>query len=47
MISAAIAAYLVWRELFAGEVGVLQTIFWALFHDLVAFVPIGLFVQKT
>jgi hypothetical protein len=41
-ISVAILGYLVWRGLFAGGVDVLQTVFWALFADLVAFMPIGL-----
>lgn len=41
-ISVAILGYLVWRGLFAGGVSVLQTIFWAVFADLVAFIPIGL-----
>jgi hypothetical protein len=41
-ISIAIIGCLVWRGLFAGGVDPLQTIFWALFPDLVAFIPIGL-----
>lgn len=45
-ISLAIVGYLIWRGLFAGGVDVLQIIFWALFADLVAFIPIALSSQR-
>jgi hypothetical protein len=41
-VSIAIVAYLVWRGVFLGGVGIFATVFWALFPDLVAFIPIGL-----
>ncbi len=41
-ISIAIIGYLAWRSLFLGGIDILQTVFWALFPDLTAFIPIGL-----
>ncbi len=37
----ALLAYLVWRSLYLGGLDWLQTIFWAVFPDLAAFIPIG------
>ena len=45
-ISIAIIGYLVWRGLFLGGINVFQTIFWVLFPDLVAFIPIGLLSKR-
>jgi hypothetical protein len=38
----AIVGYVIWRAFFAGGIDALQVILWAIFPDLVAFVPIGL-----
>ena len=40
-LSVAVVGYLVWRGLSLEEVNVVQTLFWVVFPDLVAFVPIG------
>lgn len=37
---------MVWRAFFAGGLDVLQTVVWAVFPDLAAFVPIGLSSQR-
>jgi len=44
-VSLAIVGYLIWKGLFGG-IDVLQTIFWALFADLAAFIPIALSSQR-
>jgi hypothetical protein len=41
-ISIAIIGYFAWRGLYLGGINALQTILWALFPDLLAFIPIGL-----
>ena len=41
-LSAAIFAYVVWRSLYLGGIDWIQFVFWFLFPDLVAFIPIGL-----
>ena len=45
-ISLALLAYLVYRSLYLGGLGWPETIFWLLFPDLVAFIPIGLSRKK-
>lgn len=40
--SIVILAYLVWKELYGGGIDVFQIIFWAVFPDLAAFLPIGI-----
>ncbi len=42
----AILAYLVWRTFYSGGVDWLQLVFWAIFPDLVSFIPIGLSSRK-
>jgi len=37
----AILAFLLWMTFFGGGVDWLQTLFWVVFPDLVAFIPIG------
>jgi len=41
-VTAAILAYLVYRSLHLGGLDWLSTVFWILFPDLAAFIPIGL-----
>ncbi|MCS4538746.1 MAG: hypothetical protein HYY67_07820 [Thaumarchaeota archaeon] len=41
-ITLAFIAYLIWRGLYAGGMDLLQIVFWILFPDLMAFIPIGL-----
>jgi hypothetical protein len=41
VVSLAIIAYLIWRAFFAGGLDVIQTIFWVLFPDLIAFIPMA------
>jgi len=41
-VSVVIIAYISWRGLFLGGVSILLTVFWVLFPDLMAFIPIGL-----
>ena len=41
-VSIAITAYIGWRSIFLGGVNLPLTVFWVLFPDLVAFIPIGL-----
>ena len=40
-VTLALLAYLIWRSLHLGGLDWLQTIFWAVFPDLAAFIPIG------
>jgi hypothetical protein len=40
-ISLTIVSYLIWRTVYAGGVDWLQVALWAIFPDIVAFVPIG------
>ncbi len=40
-VTLALLAYLIWRSLYLGGLDWLQTIFWAVFPDLAAFIPIG------
>jgi Domain of unknown function (DUF4260) len=42
----AILAFLIYRWLHLGGLDWVSTVFWILFPDLVAFVPIGLFSKK-
>ena len=41
-VTAAILAYLIYRWLYLGGLDWASTVFWVLFPDLVAFIPIGL-----
>lgn len=41
-LSLAIVAYLIWRSVYLGGIDWLVVIFWAVFPDLVAFIPIGM-----
>jgi hypothetical protein len=41
-ITLVLLGYIVWRALYAGGIDILQTLFWAAFPDLMAFIPIGL-----
>lgn len=41
-ITLVLVAYLIWRSFYGGGIDTLQTVFWFLFPDLVAFIPIGL-----
>jgi len=41
-----IVGYLVWRSFTFGDVDGLQTIFWAIFPDLAAFIPIGIATRE-
>lgn len=40
-ITFAILSYLVWRSIYLGGVDWLQFVFWAVFPDVAAFIPIG------
>ncbi|TLY05708.1 MAG: hypothetical protein E6K95_01145 [Thaumarchaeota archaeon] len=40
-VTLALIGYLIWRSLYLGGLDWLQTIFWAFFPDLAAFIPIG------
>ena len=40
------AGYLVWRGVFIGGVDIWQIVFWAVFPDIVSFVPIGLSTKQ-
>jgi hypothetical protein len=47
VITIAIFAFLVWRYLYAtGGVDVLEVLFWVIFPDLAAFIPIGIASKK-
>jgi hypothetical protein len=47
VITVAILAFLVWRYLYAGGgINILEIVFWAIFPDLAAFIPIGVASKK-
>ena len=46
-LSITILVYLVWRTLNFGGVDWLQVIFWAVFPDVVTFIPIGLSSERS
>ena len=46
LITAAVISYLIWRTFYAGGIDWLQVLFWAVFPDLVSFIPIGLSSQR-
>lgn len=44
--SIAIVSYLVWRTFYGGGVAWIQVVFWAVFPDLAAFIPIATSPQR-
>ncbi len=47
VISLGILAYSIWIAIYGQGLDILQFIFWGVFPDLVAFIPIGLAMKKT
>ena len=47
VISLAILGYSIWLAVYGQGLDILQFIFWGIFPDLVAFIPIGLAMKKS